>query len=298
MRLSLTRIMLFLSLIKGPRVVEWVTSQVEWIQLQLRQGAREEDEYLSATVIQSFKDTYTDTMSLQRAKNELLDLKMDPKEGLDAYISKFEQLARHANYILDNDTVIDMFCNGLPSGLFENIVMNNNPVGWTDWVRAARRHQQVYLLVQARKTRDRGGRTGDNKKSNNPPRTKEQFRNAFSRNNQKTRDPNAMDTTPGRVRARQITTEEREALMKAGKCFNCRKQGHLSRDCPTRQPTRARVATTSASKVEEVEDTEQEPAVRSGTVKHTSDDIIKMINECEDWDKDAVIQKVFMNQDF
>jgi hypothetical protein len=30
----------------------------------------------------------------------------------------------------------------------------------------------------------------------------------------------------------KLTVEEREKLMKEGKCFQCRKQGHLSRDCP------------------------------------------------------------------
>ena len=52
-------------------------------------------------------------MSLQRAKSELANLKMKNKSSLDAYISKFEQLARHAGYLLKNNTVIDMFCNGL-----------------------------------------------------------------------------------------------------------------------------------------------------------------------------------------
>ena len=32
----------------------------------------------------------------------------------------------------------------------------------------------------------------------------------------------------------RLTTEERTLLMKEGKCFKCRKQGHLSRDCPPR----------------------------------------------------------------
>ena len=30
----------------------------------------------------------------------------------------------------------------------------------------------------------------------------------------------------------RLMTEERTQLMKEGKCFKCRKQGHLSRDCP------------------------------------------------------------------
>jgi hypothetical protein len=58
-----------------------------------------------------------------------------------------------------------------------------------------------------------------------------------------------------RVRARQITTDERTELMKAGKCFTCRKQGHLSRDCPqrlSRPRTNAR-ASTSQVKIEDDE---------------------------------------------
>ena len=31
---------------------------------------------------------------------------------------------------------------------------------------------------------------------------------------------------------KKMTDEERTELMKKGLCFKCRKQGHLSRDCP------------------------------------------------------------------
>jgi hypothetical protein len=46
--------------------------------------------------------------------------------------------------------------------------------------------------------------------------------------------------------------------MKAGKCFTCKKQGHLSRDCPQKVPyvPRARTAQTS-----DVTTQEEEPAV-------------------------------------
>ena len=41
----------------------------------------------------------------------------------------------------------------------------------------------------------------------------------------KERDPNAMDVD-------RLTVEERTKLMKEGRCFRCKLQGHLSRDCP------------------------------------------------------------------
>ena len=31
---------------------------------------------------------------------------------------------------------------------------------------------------------------------------------------------------------RALTEKEKSALMKLGACFKCKKQGHLSRDCP------------------------------------------------------------------
>jgi hypothetical protein len=38
-------------------------------------------------------------------------------------------------------------------------------------------------------------------------------------------DPNAMDVDA-------LTMEERGSLMRQGKCFRCKKTGHLAKDCP------------------------------------------------------------------
>jgi hypothetical protein len=105
-----------------------------------------------------------------------------------------------------------------------------------------------------------------------------------------------MDTSADRIRARQITTDERQELIKAGKCFTCKKQGHLSRDCPQKVPyvPRARAAQTSEATLEE-----EAPAVRMGKTKYTADEIIEIMQNADKGDKDEVIQKVFMkNQDF
>ena len=54
------------------------------------------------------------------------------------------------------------------------------------------------------------------------PQTPEQWKSAWR--NRGTSNPDTMDTTPGQARARRIDTDERTELMKAGKCFTCKKQ--------------------------------------------------------------------------
>ena len=93
-----------------------------------------------------------------------------------------------------------------------------------------------------------------------------------------------MDTTPSRARARRIDADERTELMKAGKCFTCKKQGHLSRDCPQRPlPCPRTNAHASTSQIEEVNSNNKEPAkVISGKEKHSTSETMEILREVED----------------
>jgi hypothetical protein len=78
--------------------------------------------------------------------------------------------------------------------------------------------------------------------------------NNFQRNNNNfrprytppSRDPNAMDVDV--VRLGKLSNEEREDLRKKNACFRCRKQGHMSRNCPLNQ------APARSSRIEELPD--------------------------------------------
>ena len=98
-----------------------------------------------------------------------------------------------------------------------------------------------------------------------------------------------MDMTPGHARARKIDADERTELMKAGKCFTCKKQGHLSHNCPQRPPQRPRTnARASTSKIEEVNSNDEEPAkVRSGKKKPSASEIMEILREADDDAKDS-----------
>ena len=112
------------------------------------------------------------------------------------------------------------------------------------------------------------------------------------------RDPDAMDTSPGRARVRKVDADERTELIKAGKCFTCKKQGHLSCDCPQRPPRRTN-ARASTSKIEEVNSDDEEPAkVRSRKKKPSASEIMEILREADDDAKDSIIQEFFMKEDF
>ena len=113
-------------------------------------------------------------------------------------------------------------------------------------------------------------------------------------------NPNEMDTMPGRTQARKIDVDERTELMKAGKCFTCKKQGHLSCDCPQRPPPHPCTnACACTSKIKEVNSNNEEPAkVRSGKKKHSASEIMEILREAEDDAKDMIIQEFFMKEDF
>ena len=227
--------------------------QVVWLERWLQSGARKIKEHLYDTIMDSFSTAFMDMMSLQKAKAEFCTIKMDKGE-VDMYIAKFGRLARLAGYDLQDQMVLDRFGSGLNSGLYVAIINNEEPRSWTEWVWVAQKYQQKYLLIWS----VLGMKSGNpDLKSRKKPQTPEQWKAAWK--SQGNRDPDAMDTTPGCTRARRIDADERTELMKAGKCFTCKKQGHLSCDCPQRPPQHPCTnAHTSTSKIDEVNSDNEE----------------------------------------
>ena len=203
--------MLFLTFIKGPDVQEWSNMQVGWLGSWLLAGAGRNEEHLYDEVLDSFKMAFMDTMSLQKAKAEFRTIKMEKGE-LDTYIAKFERLARLAGYSLQDQMVLDWFVSGLNSGLYASIINNTDPCTWLDWTRVAMKYQQKYLLICLALGMKAGSPV---QKTHKKPQTPEQWKAAW--NNKRSSDPDAMDTTPRRARARKIDADERTELMRAGK---------------------------------------------------------------------------------
>ena len=130
------------------------------------------------------------------------------------HLAKFKLLVSQSG--LDESAVVaDLFRETFPLGLQRPILLSKKPpVTLQEWYDKANTFHGNWRKTQRVLGREKLIET-----------KKETPRKTFFFPRQ--RDPNAMDID-------RLTTEERTLLMKEGKCFKCRKQGHLSRDCPPR----------------------------------------------------------------
>ena len=146
---------------------------------------------------------------------------------------------------------------GLLRGLTDSCIDIDSPDSFIEWTKATQRHHKNWLKKQSihrdytTTTLPRTGQRGaffwnhpnQPRNNQNPQGTPTHAQN---------HDPNAMDTS---ATVHKATTEaEKEKAQKEGRCFECGKQGHLTRNCLDRKPrtqsTKVTEAPTSA-KVEE-----------------------------------------------
>ena len=127
------------------------------------------------------------------------------------------------------------------------------------------------------------GRSSDKKSTNNEKKKEEKSgrRWTFQR-----KDPNAMDIDA-------MTTEQRDEAMKKGLCFGCGKQGHLSRDCPTRKKPTATSSTppsyastwvpaSTSTQKKKMSGKELYTHIQSLTVQMDEEEKEKFLNEAEE----------------
>ncbi len=163
-------------------------------------------------------------------------------EDIDAYIVEIEELIRLAEYRFDVPQTIEVFTDGLPTGLYQKILELDRPQTYDQWKQAAINRQQDYIHMKARLKAHRGGTASVPKPRGWMPQ-------------QLAHDPNAMDTSAGRTRGRVVGSENtnpttmrggyiprggfmqrqgggRQRDLREVECYTCHKKGHLSRNCP------------------------------------------------------------------
>jgi hypothetical protein len=327
MRNAYQRAMWFLTYIQGPVVNEWVKGVNAWLRGQIiHQRWAPTDERLWVEVFDSFNRQFANIMEQEDAQAALAKGLQLEKGDLDKLVTEFEQLVRHAGYDINQDLVLRIFTSALPNTMYEYILRTlPQPATYEQWRTAAIEQQRVYVHMKNRADRFKT-------KKMPPITTWRPFNNQW-RNPQ--RDPNAMDTSPGRTRARVAEAEDflpggnryeqrvggsreggyprgpvqRDGQRKVLTCFFCGKPGHFARDCrqkrnnqgpsgPPRNiqtPTRTRQIRQEESNIRVVDD---RSVADDRTPQQRATDWLTSVADEHDDVKDIVMQELWGKEDF
>ena len=148
---------------------------------------------------------------------------------VDTYIATFDRLTLTAGWDSNSEGTIAKFREGLSKGVHSKALDRDHiPCTIDEWKVAARTE-----VAQA-KEKYNAGLTGNQRR--NPPKlgmypnTQNQTRTQSSPNNSGM-VPMEVDSATGQTNFKKLTPEERAQLAKEGRCFRCRLQGHMARDC-------------------------------------------------------------------
>ena len=214
-----SRTLMAISFIKGKKVRDWARGRVLALDQEIENRVPHEDERLWKHFSKAFNDAFTDTTRAQDAYNKLKAFKMEG-DNLDSYMSQHATLVRLSGWAPEGEAAIETFRGGLKTPLLLAIMKRDNqPETLKEWKEAAITEQKKWKNIRA---------AGLLKKRGDKDDRAARIKAALERRS-KTKDPDAMDID--NTRLAPLTEEERRQLMKEGRCFKCRQQGHLSNAC-------------------------------------------------------------------
>jgi hypothetical protein len=260
----------FLGLVEGAQVEGWTMRMHAWLEeVEADPSMLPYRMSVWQALEQEFLKAFVDYAESERAQKKLSELRM--KDGdVDQYIADFEYNAFRAGTHPNDPYNLRQFALGLPRALAEAVIDIDTPNTFEEWKTAAQKQHRSWMRKQALRNNFAPSQprndpsTGSNSNANRGgwrwPRA-----DTGTRPRLPPRDPNAMDTS---AVARKATTEaEKQRSRQEGRCFECGKQGHLARACPSK--TRA-PRPPSASSRTTASDTASTPAITSSDSRSTT----------------------------
>jgi hypothetical protein len=174
--------------------------------------------------------------------------------NIDEYISEFQMLGHQAHMDLDDPAALRLFARGLPDKLADACIDLDGPESFEQWRNSSQRQHRAWLKKQAIH-RDYNKLPAPKPQIPNQNRWQGLWNNRnrgaqAPRPQLPRRDPNAMDTSAGKA-----TTEEQKKKFRAeGRCFECERQGHIARECPSKKVKARSAELTDLSKQEITDD--------------------------------------------
>ena len=231
MKIPYDRVLTALTYMRGPLINDWIDQQEKKLDARIDTTKRghipETDETLWNEFEAAFLNAWTDTSKKQNAYDQLMRLTMSGWD-VDTYIATFDRLALAAGWDLDSEGTIAKFREGLTKGVHSKALDRDRiPRTIDEWKAAARTE------VARAKEKYNAGLTGTQRR--NPPKSGT-YQNPQSTPRTNTNNsgvtPMEVDSATGQTNFKKLTPEERAQLAKEGRCFRCRLQGHMARDCP------------------------------------------------------------------
>ena len=210
---------------------------------------------------------------------------------MDTYIATFDRLTLAAGWDSNSEGTIAKFREGLSKGVHSKALDRDHiPRTIEEWKAAARTE------VAWAKEKYNAGLTGNQRryapKNGGYQNTQTQPRAQPNQSNSGV-VPMEVDSATGTNNFKKLTPEERAQLTKEGRCFRCRLQGHMARDCPknaNQKPNSNARETTTETKV---------PDPPTSTNKLTRAQQIRALEEAmEDEERATYLDARDMGSDF
>ena len=289
----------FLSLMGGPQVDGWSEMKYDWLDAIKKDPRLLMGHSPWEVMMQDFLDAFTNFAEHEQAQNTLKNLKM--REGkIDEYIVEFERLAHHTGVDLDDPSNMCTFAQGLPGPLVKMVLHLEDLQNYVQWHEAAQRHQCTWLKIQSYKGNygstqppNRGGGQGNGPFDKFywrwPVQGNQGNRQQLACQRLPPRDPHAMDTSVAVRKAN--TNKEKEEYCKTGRCFECGKQGHLARVCPTKWNRPSPFQNPTTNRTTEIED-DNKSEVDSQAYHWNPEVLVQRAMKFLDEDRDAFVRKL------